>query len=109
MTAAADVQHAWDGTPADVPHQFLVRSQHDLSRSLRVDLMARARSHDSSLNLPGVVLMDARLAWRPTRSGEISFTVQDLANRQVLESYPEVATPAIPVRRTFILRWTQRF
>jgi hypothetical protein len=75
--------------------------------------MARARSHDDALGLPGVVPIDARLAWRPawrpTRSGEVSVTVQDLANRQVLEYYPELATPAIPVRRTFIFRWTQRF
>ena len=107
--ATAAVQYAWDGTPAEVPHQVLLRSQHDLSRKIRLDLMARARSHDDAQDLPGVVLIDARLAWRPTRSGEVSFTVQDLANRQVLECYPEVATPAIPVRRTFILRWTQRF
>ena len=107
--ATAALQYAWDGTPAQVPHQVLMRSQHDLSRTIRVDLMARARSHDDALDLPGVVLIDARLAWRPTRSGEVSCTVQDLANRQVLESYAELTTLSIPVRRTFIFRWTQRF
>jgi hypothetical protein len=60
--------------------------------------------------LPGAILMDARLAWRPTRNGEVSVTVQDLANRRVLECYPEIGgTPATPVRRTYILRRTQRF
>jgi iron complex outermembrane receptor protein len=107
--ATAALQYAWDGTPAQVPHQVLLRSQHDLSRNIRFDLMARARSHDDALNLPGVVLIDARLAWRPTRSGEASFTVQDLANRQVIEGYAELAALSIPVRRTFIFRWTQRF
>jgi iron complex outermembrane receptor protein len=107
--STAAMQYVWDGTPAQVPHQVLLRSQHDLFRNIRVDLIARARSHDDSLNLPGVFLIDARLAWRPTRSGEISATVQDLANRQVIECYPEIATPAIPIRRTFIFRWTQRF
>ena len=107
--ATAALQYVWDGTPAQVPHQVLLRSQHDLSRNIRFDLMARARSHDDALNLPGVVLIDARLAWRPTRSGEASFTVQDLANRQVIEGYAELAALSIPVRRTFILRWTQRF
>jgi hypothetical protein len=90
------------------PHQVLPRSQHDLFRNIRVDPMARARTHDDSLD-PGVVLIDTRLAWRPTLSGEVSISVQDLANRQAIEYYPEIATPAIPVRRTFILRRTQRF
>ncbi|MDR3700974.1 MAG: TonB-dependent receptor plug domain-containing protein [Candidatus Sulfopaludibacter sp.] len=102
-------QYTWDGTPADLPHQVIVRSQHDLSRQLKFDLMVRAHSHDTSLTLPAAVLLDARLAWRPTRSGEISLAVKDLTNRQVLDCYAEVATPAIPMRRTFVIRWTQRF
>jgi iron complex outermembrane receptor protein len=109
LPAASSYYYLWDGTPADVPHQALLRSQHDLSRNVKFDLMARARSHDTSLNLPAVLLLDARVAWRPTRSGELSLTVKDLANRQVLECYPEVTTLAIPLRRTFIIRWTQRF
>jgi len=106
--ASAYWQYYWDGTPADVPHQALLRSQHDLSRTIRLDLMARARSHNTSMDLPGVVLMDARLAWRPTRNGEFSVAVQNLANRQVLECLPELMTPAIPLRRTFVIRWTQK-
>ncbi len=102
-------QYTWDGTPADLPHQVILRSQHDLTRQLRFDLMMRAHSHDTSLELPAAVVLDARLAWRPTRSGELSLTVKDLSNRQVLECYAEVATPAIPLRRTFVVRWTQRF
>ncbi len=102
-------RYLWDGTPADVPHQALLRSQFDLARNLQFDLMARARSYDTTLDLPAVLLWDARLAWRPARSGELSLSVKDLTNRQVLECYPEVTTPAIPLRRTFVIRWTQRF
>jgi iron complex outermembrane receptor protein len=98
----------WDGTNANVPHQATLRSQHDLSRRVRFDLMVRARSRDTSFNLPGAALVDARISWRPTRSGELSLTVRDLANRQIIEGYPDVATPSIPVRRTFLIRWTQR-
>lgn len=109
MPASSYFQYLWDGKPATVPHQALLRSQHDISRTLRLDLMARARSHDTPLDLPGALLLDARLAWRPTRNGELSVAVHDLANRQVLECYPEVATPSIPLRRTYVVRWTQRF
>ena len=109
MPAVNYYRYAWDATPATVPHQGLLRSQHDLSRNVRLDLMARVRSRDTSLNLPGVLLVDARVAWRPTRSGELSVSVQNLANRQVLEALPEIDTPAIPTRRTFLVRWIQRF
>jgi iron complex outermembrane receptor protein len=77
--------YVWDGTPAELPHQAIVRSQHDLSRQLKFDLMMRAHSRDTTLNLPAAVLLDARLAWRPTRSGELSLTVNDLTNREVLD------------------------
>jgi outer membrane receptor protein involved in Fe transport len=99
----------WDGTPATLPHQVLLRSQHDLFRSLKLDLMARAWSRDKANCLPGAFLLDARVAWRPTRAGELSFAVQDLANHHVLEAYPEIASPSIPIRRTFVVKWMQRF
>jgi hypothetical protein len=109
LPATSAIQYDWDAPLAEAPHRVLLRSQHDLSRNLRVELMARAPSHDDALDLPGVVPIDARLASRPTRCGEVSFTVQDFANRQVLECYPELATPASSVRRTFFFRWMQRF
>ena len=77
-----------------------------LPGNLRVDVMAPVRSHDDALDLRGVVPIDARLAWRSTRRGGVSVSVQYLANRQVLERNPEIATPPIPVSRTL---WTQRF
>jgi outer membrane receptor protein involved in Fe transport len=99
----------WDGTPATLPHQVRLRSEHDLSRSLKLDLMARAWSRNVPNSLPGALLLDARIAWRPTRSSELSFAVQNLANREVVEAYPELGTPSIPIRRTCIVKLTQRF
>jgi hypothetical protein len=100
----------WDGTPVDLAHQGVLRSQHELARHLQLDLTGRARSRDQDLyGIPGVFLMDARLGWTPWRTGEFSLTVKNLAGREVLEGFPELETVAIPIRRTFIVRFTQRF
>jgi len=101
--------YQWDTIPNTIPHQFLMRSQHDLSRKLQFDLMARARSRDAAWNLPGAFLLDARLGWRPIRSGEFSIAVQNLTNRQILETYAESPFLSIPIRCTFVVKWTQRF
>ena len=103
------VLYAWDGYPASFNHQGFVRSQHELSRSLQLDVVARGRSHDRTWDLPGTMLFDARLGWRPTRSGELSLSARNLANRMVLDCYSEGLLPAIPLRRTFLVKWTQRF
>jgi hypothetical protein len=86
-----------------------LRSQFDLSRHWRLDLMARARSRDTVFALPGTLLMDARLAWLPTKSGEFSLAVRDLTGRHVLETNSEEPFAAIPTERTFVIRWSQRF
>jgi iron complex outermembrane recepter protein len=99
----------WDTPLATVPHQFLLRSQHDLSRNWQLDLMARARSRDLGMDLPGALLLDARLGWRATRSGELSISVQNLTDRRLLETYSENPFVSIPIRRTFVIKWTQRF
>ena len=102
--------YLWDGTPVDLAHQGVLRSQHDLARNLQLDLTGRARSRDESLyHIPGVLLVDARLAWRPWRTGEFSLTVKNLTGRNVFEGFPELQTVAIPIRRTFVMKWTQRF
>jgi iron complex outermembrane receptor protein len=102
--------YLWDGTPVDLAHQGVLRSQHDLTRNLQFDLTARARSRDESLyHIPGVLLLDARLAWHPWRTGEFSLTVKNLTGRNVMEGFPELQTVAIPIRRTFVMKWTQRF
>jgi iron complex outermembrane receptor protein len=102
--------YLWDGTPVDLAHQGALRSQHDLTRNLQFDLTARARSRDEDLyHIPGVLLLDARLAWHPWRTGEFSLTVKNLTGREVMEGFPELETLAIPIRRTFVMKWTQRF
>jgi outer membrane receptor protein involved in Fe transport len=58
---------------------------------------------------PGTFLVGARLAWHPTRWGELSFSVDNLTDRKVLEAYSQMPNVAIPIRRTFVLKWTQRF
>ncbi len=101
--------YQWDTPLNTIPHQFRIRSQHDLSRKLQLDVMARARSRNDNCDLPGAFLMDVRLGWRPTRTGELSLAVQDLADRRILEAYAENPFLSIPTRRTFVIRWTQRF
>ena len=91
------------------PHQVLLRSSHDLSEKWQLDLMARARSRNKGYDLPGAVLADARVSWRLTRSGELSISLQNLTNRQVVESYSEPPYAAIPLRRTFVVKWTHKF
>jgi iron complex outermembrane receptor protein len=108
--SSSSTKYWWDSTLVDLPHQAVLRSQHDLARNLQFDLTARARSRDEVLyHIPGVFLLDARLAWRPWRTGEFSLAVKNLTGRQVMEGIPELQTVAIPIRRTFVLKWTQRF
>jgi iron complex outermembrane recepter protein len=101
--------YAWDHLPSDLRLQGALRSQHDLARNLQLDLMARVRSRDCTYGLPGVLLIDARLNWRPVHGTEISFSLHNLADRHVFETVSEGATPAIPTRRTFLVQWVQRF
>jgi hypothetical protein len=110
LPSAPNRRYFWDATPVDLKHQGVLRSQHDLKRNLQFDVTARARSREDELyHIPGVLLFDARLAWRPWHSGELSLAVKNLTGRQVMEGYPELSTLAIPIRRTFVLNWTQRF
>jgi len=90
-------------------HQGWLRSQYDFSRKWQADLMARARSRSMPFNTPGVVLFDARVSWRPSRDTELSFTVQNLGGRSVLETYSESPLVAIPLQRTFVFKWVHKF
>jgi iron complex outermembrane recepter protein len=101
--------YAWLLSVSSPRHQGFVRSQFDLSRTLQFDLMARARSRNMPFNLPGALLADARLGWRPRRDVEFSVSVQNLTGRTLLETYSEGPFVAIPLRRTFVCKWTQKF
>ena len=100
---------AWLLSSSSPRHQGWLRSQLDFSRKWQVDLMGRARSRSLPFETPGVLLLDARLEWRPLRNTEISLSVQDLTGRTVLETYSESPFVAIPTQRTFVFRWVQRF
>jgi outer membrane receptor protein involved in Fe transport len=90
-------------------HQGRLRSQHDLARNVQLDLMARVHSRELTFGTPGVLLLDVRLGWRPVRAGELSVAMQNATNRKVLESLSQGPFPAIPLRRTFVVKWTQQF
>ncbi|MCX6629818.1 MAG: TonB-dependent receptor, partial [Candidatus Solibacter sp.] len=84
--STASHSYMWERAPSDLRHQGTVRSQHDLARNWQLDLMARARSRDRAYDLPGVLLVDARLNWRPARVTEISFALHNLTDRRVFET-----------------------
>lgn len=109
LPASSRVNYLWAARPQTIPHQAQLRSQHDLTRTLRLDVMARARSGNEYLAAPAAVLIGARLAWRPWRSGEMSLSGDNLSDRRIIEAYPMAPHIAIPVRRTFRIGWTQRF
>lgn len=109
LPASLSTNYEWDLRSSSAPHQGLLRSQYDLSHKWQLDLMARARSRNSSFDLPGVMLFDARIGWRPGKGSEFSFAMQNIVGRPVVEAVSEVPFVAIPLRRTFTFRWTQRF
>ena len=90
-------------------HQGAIRSRYDFLRHWEFDCTARARSRNETYQLPSAIFFDARVGWRPSRQTEFSFSVQDLTNRQVVETYAESPFVSIPTRRTFLLRWVLRF
>ncbi len=101
--------YAWLFLSASSRHQALLRSQFDLTRRLQVDLMGRARSRNLANELPGVLLLDARVGWRPKANMEFSISAQNLTGRSVIEAYSESPFVSLPLRRTFVAKWTQRF
>jgi len=101
--------HMWMLDTSSYRHQGAIRSQYDLSRHWQLDLTARAQSRNTVWDLPGVVLFDARVGWRPARDTEFSFSMQDLTGREIIETYAQSPFVSIPTRRTFLVRWVQRF
>src|SRR5690348_3365176 len=94
------------GCPRILRRRELLRSQQDLMQNLQLDIMLRSRSRD---RLPDSLPVDTRLGWRVTRNWELRLPLKDLTDRLVLETYPEPPVPAIPLRRTFVVQWGQRF
>ena len=101
--------HMWMLDTSGYRHEGAIRSQYDLSRHWQLDLTARAHSRNAVWDLPGAVLFDARVGWQAARDTEFSFSVQDLAGRETVETYAQSPFVSIPTRRTFLVRWVQRF
>jgi iron complex outermembrane receptor protein len=101
--------YVWDLSPLDLRHQASLRSQVDLAHGLQLDIMTRARSHERNCGLPGAFLVDSRLGWRPSRNSEWSIALNNITNRRILEASSEAATPTLPIRRTFLVKWSRRF
>lgn len=68
----------------DPEHQFQLRSQHDLSESVELDL--RLRAVDDLMAAEGYVEADARLGWRVTERLELSLTGQNLTGERRVET-----------------------
>src|SRR5262249_22083936 len=109
LPESVSVYYMWERLPEDLRHQGSIRSQYDLRANLQLDVMLRARSRDLAYDLPGLLLVDARLGWRLTKTSEVSLTLKNLTDRQLFETYPEPPVPSIPLRRMFVVKWSQRF
>ena len=90
-------------------HQGAIRSRWDLSRHWQLDVMPYAMSRNAVFGLPGALLVDAQLGWRPSRDTELSVSVRNLTGKEILETYAESPFVSLPTRRTFLIRWEQKF
>ncbi len=77
----------------DTPrHQFSIRSGFNLTRRLSLDLWLRGTNTIDSIDgisIPGYTTLDARLAWNPHRSLELSLVGQNLLDNRHQEFIPE--------------------
>ncbi len=90
-------------------HQVKMRSLWNLSQRWQFDVSGYAVDSIPAYQVPGRLRLDSRLGWKPTRSHELSFIVQDWLDQRRLEFQSELFIYAVPVRRSMILRWTVRF
>ena len=101
--------HDWFLDTSGYRNQGAIRSRYDLSRHWQLDLTPRANSRDAVYHLPGALLLDARIGWRPSHDTEFSFSMQNVTGRHIVETFAEDPFVSIPIRRTFLMRWVQRF
>jgi iron complex outermembrane receptor protein len=90
--------------------QLYVRSSWDLPEHLQLDVMPRYVGGLSALGVAPIFELDARLAWRPWTTGELSLTGQNLLHRRHMEFSPSlIFTDAAQVERGGYLMLTVRF
>lgn len=66
----------------DPANTWSIRSAWDLPDNIELDLAARHVSTLTDAHVPGYVLGDIHLGWRPTRNIETSLTVQNMFNKE---------------------------
>lgn len=84
----------FEGTSPE--HQFSLRSSMDLPKGIELDLWLRYVDDLPILDVDSYITLDARLAWRPMESLELSLVGQNLLDGQHLEYDPELEVPVIP-------------
>jgi iron complex outermembrane receptor protein len=83
-------------------HQFSLRSQTDLGENVQLDLWLRYAGRLPALQIGSYVTLDARLAWKPIKTLEISLVAQNLFHNRHPEFTPEfITTVPTQVARQF--------
>ena len=117
------IMHLDNGSPDDVNrsnaaagsprHQGSIRSGFDLGKQVELDLWLRAIDqvkYIDGVNIPGYVTMDVRLAWKPTKTIELSLVGQNLLQKRHPEYIPEfINTTASEAPRSVYGKVTWKF
>ncbi len=102
--------NAASGSPR---HQGSLISGFDLGRQLELDLWLRAVEDVDSIDatsIPGYLTMDARLAWKPNKTLELSMVGQNLLQKQHPEYIPEfINTAPSETPRSIYAKLTWKF
>lgn len=81
-------------------HQLSLRSNHDISDKLQLNLWLRYTSKVAFYNISDYVTMDAKLAFKPARNLELFLVGQNLFS----ESHREFVSEIIPIQHALIPR-----
>ena len=102
-----------DAASGSPRHQGSIRSGFDLGRQVELDLWLRAVDevrYIDTVRIPGYLTMDARLAWKPTKSVELSLVGQNLLQKRHPEYIPEfINTTASEIPRSVYGKVTWKF
>ncbi len=91
-------------------HQLVLRSSHDLTPNLDLDVVVRAVDELPAFGVPGYVGLDMRLAWRPHDAWEVALVGQNLLGGRRQEFKPDlIDTRATRVQRGVYAKLTRRF
>jgi iron complex outermembrane receptor protein len=101
-------EHFFEGNSPQ--HQVYVTSRLDLPCHFQVDTTLRYVDSLDALSIPSYVVMDARVAWSPSRHWEIAVVGQNLFDKQHSEFSPTViAAPQTQVEQSVYAKVTWRY